>query len=130
MNGRVLLWAVVIVAGAIGLYFVREETMARERPPATMSAELVVEFRVEAKLLPSYELPTIAAAIFDTCRLQAQTGLEQPLEHLGDGRFRAVLRPVPNETDRKQLAGCLSDVTLAHTRSGGVTMYERQSDQA
>lgn len=130
MKARLALGAIGIITVAVGIFALRAETMSRETAQVRADVDLVVEFKVEAKLLHSYELPTVASSIFNACRLQAEAGFEQPLRRVGDNRFRAVLSPAPNETDRKQLAGCLSDLMLAHTRSGDVQMYERQSDQA
>lgn len=113
-----------------GLYVLRAATMSREQAPVQSGTRLVVEFDVATKGLPTHELPVIANAIFDACRLQAEAGLRQPLNRLSDERFRAVLTPAPNATDREQLAGCLSDPTLPHTLSGDVRMREIPSTDA
>lgn len=70
MNSRVLAAVLVIVIGA-GLYQLRARTMAREHAISVAGAALVVEFTVEAKRLPTHELPTIASSLFNACRLQA-----------------------------------------------------------
>lgn len=124
------LTAVVVVLVIAGLALLRANTMSRETVAPDLDASLVVEFSVDAKRLPAHELPVVASAIFDACRLQAEAGVSQPLDQLSRNRFRAVLTPSPNATDRTQLAGCLSDLTFAHTYSGDVRMREVQSDQA
>lgn len=116
--------AVVAAVVLAGLYVLRANTMSREQAAADPGARLVVEFTVQTKRLPDHELPFVAGSIFDACRLQAEAGLRQELSRVSRDRFRAVLTPAPNQTDRKQLAGCLTDVTLPHTLSGGVRMRE------
>lgn len=128
--GRVAIWIVVLAVASAGLFALREETMSRETMDADRGALLIVEFEVKAKSLPNHELSAVASSLFNACRLQAQAGLERPLTQVSADRFRAVLTPAPNETDRKQLGGCLSDLMLSHTRSGDVQMHVRQFDQA
>lgn len=124
MTVRGIVGLVAFAVVAAGLYVVRENTMAREDVSADLNRHLVVEFRVDAQLLPSHELPAIASAVFNACRLEAEAGLSAPVTQLSEHRFRAVLTPAPNDTDRAQLSGCLSDLTFAHTRSGDVEMRE------
>lgn len=124
MSARAIAGIVMAVVVVSGLYVLRATTMSREKAPPDPGARLVVDFSVTTKDLPAHELPVIASAIFNACRLQAEAGLQQPLDRLGRDRFRAVLTPAPNATDREQLAGCLSDPTLSHTLSGDVRMRE------
>ena len=122
VRGVLAVLAIIVAVGA--LYLLRANTMAREDVASQTGTALVVEFSVYAQLLPSHELPLIAESLFNTCRLQAQAGLERPVARVSESRFRAVLSPAPNATDRKQLSGCLSDLTVAHTYSGNVDMRE------
>lgn len=120
----IIILLLLLLGGVVAL---RANTMSREQAEPDADTQLVVEFQVEAKRLPAHELLVVATAIFNACRLQAEAGLEQPVSQVSQNRFRAVLTPAPNQTDRKQLSGCLSDLTLAHTYSGEVEM--RESDQ-
>ena len=43
------------------------------------------------------------------CRLEVSSDLVGPIEPQGDGRFRAVLTPSMDETNRRQFRGCLED---------------------
>lgn len=124
MTARSVFGILAIIVAVGGLYVLRANTMAREDVASRTGAALVVEFSVHAQLLPTHELPLVAESIFNTCRLQAEAGLESPVTRLSENRFRAVLSPAPNATDRKQLSGCLSDLTVAHTYSGDVDMRE------
>lgn len=124
MTGRAALGALAIIVVIGALYVLRAKTMARENAAPQPGTALVVEFSVHAQRLPSHELPLVAASIFNTCRLQAEAGLERPVSQLSDSRFQAVLSPAPNATDRKQLSGCLSDLSVAHTYSGDVEMRD------
>lgn len=129
MSSRAAVGIAVAVALLAGLYLLRANTMAREYVGPDFGAHLVVEFSVQTKLLPTHELPLIASSIFNACRLQAEAGLQRPVTKLDGDRFRAILTPAPNATDRQQLAGCLSDLTFAHTRSGKVEMRTVEPQQ-
>lgn len=122
MSARAIVGIVVAAVVVAGVYAPRANTMSREQAAPDSDARLVVDFTVETKLLPTHELPGIASSIFNACRLQAEAGVQKSVSQIGPHRFRATLTPAPNETDRAQLAGCLSDLTLAHTLSGGVQM--------
>ena len=47
-----------------------------------------------------------------TCRLEVTS--DGPIEPLGDGRFRAVLVPALDQTNRRQFRGCVEDFVTDH----------------
>ena len=49
-----------------------------------------------------------------TCRLEVTSDLAGPIEALGDGRFRAVLVPAMDQTNRRQFRGCVEDFVIDH----------------
>ena len=49
-----------------------------------------------------------------TCRLEVTSDLAGPIEPLGDGRFRAVLVPAMDQTNRRQFRGCVEDFVTDH----------------
>ena len=49
-----------------------------------------------------------------TCRLEVTSDLAGPIEPLGDGRFRAVLEPAMDRTNRRQFRGCVEDFITDH----------------
>jgi hypothetical protein len=53
--------------------------------------------------------------LVQTCRLEvAHTELDRPIEERGDGRFVATFRPSLDETNQRQLRGCLEDWSVDH----------------
>ena len=51
-------------------------------------------------------------ALLLSCRLEVHSDLASPIRDEGGGRFRVTLVPAPDETDRRQLRGCLEDWTI------------------
>ena len=54
-----------------------------------------------------------------SCRRAASrstSDLDGPIESLGDGRFRAVLTPAMDETNRRQFRGCVEDFMIDHVQ--------------
>ncbi len=49
-----------------------------------------------------------------TCRLEVTSDLAGPIESLGDGRFRVVLVPAMDQTNRRQFRGCVEDFIIDH----------------
>jgi hypothetical protein len=70
-------------------------------------------------------------AQFETCRLEVKSDLAGPVEDLGEGQFRALLRPAMDQTDRKQFRGCMEDWVIDHVRVNVVHLDEPgEPDQA
>ncbi len=55
-----------------------------------------------------------ANALWSVCWAMTSSRMEGDgrLEALGDGRYRAVLRPAVGHHDERQLVGCLEDLTV------------------
>lgn len=55
-----------------------------------------------------------ADALWSVCWAQTSSRMtgDGHLEALGDGRYRAVLRPAVGHHDERQLVGCLEDLTV------------------
>jgi hypothetical protein len=49
-----------------------------------------------------------------TCRLEVNSDLVGDIRDDGDGRFYALLAPALDQTDRRQLQGCLEDFVIDH----------------
>jgi hypothetical protein len=60
------------------------------------------------------DLAEMVEAQLLTCRLEVTSDLAGPLEPLGDGRFRAVLEPAMDRTNRRQFRGCVEDFITDH----------------
>jgi hypothetical protein len=59
-----------------------------------------------------------------SCRLEVTSDLDGPLESLGDGRYRVILSPALDHTDRKQFKGCVEDWLIDHVRISVVELNQ------
>ena len=113
--GRVILGAVGLGVGIVGVLSLREATLSTHQPVAAEEMELVVSAKTKGG--ESHQtLPEMVEAQLQTCRLEVTSDLEGPIESLGDGRFRAVLTPAMDETNRRQFRGCVEDWVIDHVR--------------
>ena len=103
------LGAVVGVALGLGAVLaLREATLSTHEPvPPDSSVELVVHSRVNRGERSS--LGTMTESLVRLCVLEVAPEIDGPVEDLGDDRFRFVLRPALDDTDRTQFRGCVED---------------------
>ena len=104
-----LLGAVGLVVGVLAVVALREATMSTHSPPAPGSQAAVVLQAETRHGEPSQTLAEMVDAQVRTCRLQVDADLVGPVRPVGARRFRAVLRPALDETDRRQFEGCIND---------------------
>lgn len=113
---RVLLAVVGLGLGIGGVLAMRE---------ATLSTHYHVRFATEAVLLldaeikgeePGQTRDEAVDAVVDMCRLEVGRSDPEQIEHLGGGRYRVVLKPGMDETNQRQLRGCLEDWNVDHLR--------------
>jgi hypothetical protein len=57
-------------------------------------------------------LDEMVAALVLTCRLEVSSDLVGEVVAVGEDRFRAVLSPALDETNRRQFRGCVEDWTV------------------
>lgn len=110
---RLVLGAVGLAVGVVAVLALREATLSTHEEVDARETELVVsgERRGGEK---SQTLSEMVEAQVSTCRLEVDSDLVRPLERLDDGRYRAVLAPALDETNRKQIRGCLQDWIVDH----------------
>jgi hypothetical protein len=110
--GRVALGAVGLAVGMAGVLALREATLSTHQPVVPGSS---TEVRFEAATRHGergQSLAEMAHALVLTCRLEVSSDLVGEVEALGGDRFRAVLRPSLDETNRRQFRGCVEDWTV------------------
>ncbi len=115
---RTVVFVVAAVALGIGVYTLREATESRhyDTHPDSRST-----FVVDASTNRAEEGQTVremAVAQLTLCRLEVTSDPVGPIEALADdpSRFRVVLQPELDETDRVQFEGCVEDWLLDHLR--------------
>jgi hypothetical protein len=111
-----VLGAVGVAAGVVGVVALREATLSTHQPvPGGSRVELVVS--AEAKgAEPGQTLAELVDAQVRMCRLEVTSDVVGGVEPVGSARFRFVLSPAMDETNRRQFRGCLEDWTIDHLR--------------
>jgi hypothetical protein len=113
---RLLLGAVGLGVGIVAVLALREATLSTHEPVSDAEeTELVVSAKTKGGERDQ-TLPEMVEAQLLTCRLEVTSDLVGPIEELGDGRFRAVLAPAMDETNRRQFRGCVEDWVIDHVR--------------
>jgi len=120
--GTLALGAVGLVVGALAVGALREATLSTHEPIAPDSeVELVVSADTRGGE-PGQTLVEMVDAQLRTCRLEVNSDVIGEVEALGDGRFRAVLAPAMDETNRRQFRGCVEDWHIDHVTLSVVSL--------
>jgi hypothetical protein len=119
---QVVLGAAGLAVGVVGVFALREATLSTHSPVDPDSrVELVLDARSRHREA-GQTLPEMVEALVLTCRLEVSSDVAGPIRAEGDGRFRAVLQPALDETNRKQLRGCLEDWTIDSVQADVVSL--------
>jgi hypothetical protein len=108
---------VLALAGVAAVVALREPTLSTHQPvPPGSSVELVVAAHSRGAER-SQGLDELVEAQLATCRLEINSDLidvgPNP-DGEADERYRAVLEPGMDDTDRRQFRGCVEDWTIDH----------------
>ncbi len=110
------LGVVGLVAGVLGVVALREATMSTH---SAVPPDSRVELVVEASSRGGDESQTTAERVdaqVRTCRLEVAADLVGRMEPTGDDRYRGVLAPALDDTDRRQFRGCIEDWVIDNVR--------------
>jgi hypothetical protein len=119
---QLIVGAVGLTAGVFGVFALREATLSTHgRVDPDSRVEIVLDARTRHREF-GQTLPEMVEALVLTCRLEVRSDVVGPIRSDGDGRFRAVLQPALDDTNRKQLRGCLEDWTLDSLRADVVSI--------
>jgi len=104
---------VLVVVGAtiavVAVIALRDATLStHQRIDRDSRIELVVDGRSKGAEGGQTVAEMVQAQVL-TCRLEVNSDLVGPIENEGNGRFRAVLTPSMDESNRRQFRGCLED---------------------
>ena len=89
--------------------------------------DLVVSARSEGAER-GQSLPEMVEALLLVCRLEVTADLTGRIRDEGDGQFRITLEPALDQTDRRQLRGCVEDWTIDQLRVDVVAFEESVVD--
>jgi hypothetical protein len=119
---QVVVGTLGLAVGVFGVIALREATLSTHgRVDPDSRVEIVLDARSRHREFRQ-TLPEMVEALVLACRLEVSSDVVGPIRAEGDGRFRAVLQPALDETNEKQLRGCLEDWTLDSLRADVVSM--------
>ena len=110
---KLALATIGVAIGIIGVIALRSATLSTHEEVDALQTVLVVSARTHGGE-PGQSLAEMVEAQLLTCRLEVTSDFAGPIESLGDGRFRAVLEPAMDPTNRRQFRGCVEDFITDH----------------
>lgn len=110
--GRGLVLGIAAMLVAAGIFVLRDAVGSRTTP-VDERRDLAVQVRAHVGREPSGLVDDMAAALMGVCRLEVNRALVA-VSRIDADEFRFVLRPTLNESDRRQLHGCLEDSRIQH----------------
>ncbi len=113
--GPALLAVVGIVGGLVGLRAVRDATLSTHSTQIAADSRIELVVDVETRDGETGQATDeMAEAQILTCRLEVHSDVVGAIQAHGNDRFRAVLSPSMDRTDRRQFRGCLEDWIIDH----------------
>ena len=112
---RLLLGAVGLAIGVVGVLALREATLSTHQAVSGSGAEIILSADIKGAER-GQTLDEIVEAQLNACRLEVTSDLVGEVEPLGDGRYRAVLEPAMDQTNKRQFRGCVEDWMIDHVR--------------
>jgi hypothetical protein len=117
-----VLVAAGLVAAVVGL---RDATLSTHQPSPPGSEVAVVVRSSAHGAEPGQTLSELTEALLLVCRLEVTSDPTGPLEDLGHGRFRTILRPALDRSNRRQFRGCVEDWRVDQLRVDVESMEDR-----
>jgi hypothetical protein len=122
--GRLALGAVGLAVGVLAVLAVREATLSTHQPVEPGSRiELVLSASTKGAE-HNQTLDEMVEAQVLACRLEVTSDVVGDIEAQPDGRYRAVLTPSMDETNRRQFRGCIEDWVVDQVRLDVVRLAE------
>jgi len=101
--------AAAVTFGAIAVIALRDATLSTHQSVDPHSRiEVVIHVRSHGRE-HAQTVAEMGSALVLACRLEVNSDPIGSIEDLGGGRFRSVLQPSMDRTDRRQFRGCLED---------------------
>lgn len=114
-----------IALSVTGLRALSDATLSTHQPVRPDSTiELVVDARSRGNEQGQTLAELVEAQVL-TCRLEVASDLVDPVERIEEGRYRAVLTPSMDKTNRRQFRGCLEDWVIDQVRLDVVRLAPR-----
>ena len=122
---RAAVAAVLAVGLGVTVVGLRDATLSTHQAAAPGSEVVVVVRSTTHGAERSQTLAELTEAVLLVCRLEVTSDPIGRLEDLGGGRFRTVLRPALDRSNRRQFQGCVEDWQVDHLRVGVDSMEDR-----
>ena len=112
---HIVFGAVGLAVGVFGVWALREATLSTHgRVDPSTQIELVVRARTEGGER-GQTLDEMVEALLLTCRLEVTSDIAGPIRARGQrAATGSCSQPALDQTDRRQLRGCLEDWTIDH----------------
>jgi hypothetical protein len=119
---QVVVGALGLTVGVLGVIGLREATLSTHgHVDPDSRVEIVLDARTRHREFRQ-TVPEMVEALVLGCRLEVSSDVVGPIRADSSSRFRFVLQPALDETNQKQLRGCLEDWTLDSLRADVISM--------
>jgi hypothetical protein len=113
--GKIALGVVGLGIGVVGVLALREATLSTHEAVDARETRLVLSGKTKGGEERQTLSEMVEAQVL-ACRLEVESDLARPIERLGDGRFRAILVPALDDSNKRQFRGCLEDWVIDHVQ--------------
>lgn len=114
--GTIALGVVGVIVSLFATLALRDATLSTHQPvPPDSRIEVVVDARTKGGEVGQTLGEMVEAQVL-LCRLEVSSDVVGNVEAIALGRYRAVLAPSMDESNRRQFRGCLEDWVLDHVR--------------
>lgn len=124
---RTVLPAVVALVATAAIVGLREATMSRHTPSPPDSRTDVVVRASTHKADSGASRTELTEAMIAVCRLQVHAEPVGIMHRVDDRVYAFSLRPALDDSDRRQLAGCLQDARVDHVLLNVLAMTNHPS---
>ena len=127
---RLVLVVVGVTIAVVAVIALRDATLStHQRIDRDSRIELVVDGRSKGAEGGQTVAEMVQAQVL-TCRLEVNSDLVGRIENEGNGRFRAVLTPSMDESNRRQFRGCLEDWVIDQFQIDVIRFEELAANKA
>jgi hypothetical protein len=110
---KLLFGAIGLAIGIAGVMALREATLSTHEAVPGRGTEMIISARTKGGETHQ-TLDEMVEAQLLSCRLEVSSDFEGDIETLGEGRYRAVLVPSLDDTNKRQFRGCIEDWVIDH----------------
>lgn len=120
---QLLFGLIGLAIGVVGISALREATLSTHEEVEAEQIEVLIAAKTKGGE-PGQSLDEMVEAQVLSCRLEVSSDVVGPIEDQGDGRYRAVLAPALDETNKRQFRGCMEDWVIDHVKLDVVDLNE------